>query len=79
METGKELQEFKEIINKQNNIMKIQALEIENLKKSLENHTMFIRTWIEQSAVQNPKWDDQKSIYRNCENSKMLWESLGTA
>ena len=57
MVTGKQLQEFIEILNEQNNIIKIQALEIENLKKSLENYTMFISAM---SETRLQKYDGKK-------------------
>jgi len=66
METGKEIQEFKEIINKQNNIMKIQALEIENLKKSLEIYTTFIGAMSEkQLEFISQQFENQSEMIKN--------------
>ena len=61
METGKELHEFKEIINEQNKIMKMQALEIQNLKKSLENFTTFISAMSEKQLEFNSQQFENQS------------------
>ena len=66
METGKELHEFKEIINEQNKIMKMQALEIQNLKKSLEHFTTFISAMSEkQLEFNSQQFENQSEMIKN--------------